>query len=128
MACCKAHLSHGSDSCSIAFADKTQSESGDGQKGEHASHRSASEKSSQTVSLASPIITAPCSPQCAAAASASIQLRRPRASAATSITGNPHLPTLVTFKKEFPNLRLPSSETRRRIRPRAPPASLSSTF
>lgn len=114
MACCLAKLSHGSDSCRAPFASKDQTESADGQDKE----------SSQPQSIASQAMTAPCSPECVAAASASMQLRRPRDAAAVSSTSKLQTITLVRFKKDSSELIRPSAERRRRIHPRAPPVFL----
>lgn len=68
--------------------------------------------------------TRPCSEECAAAACAFMQVRRPREAAALSISLNPRPPTLIS-RASLTNSLLPSSAARRlQSRPRAPPASL----
>jgi hypothetical protein len=154
MACCAGKSPHAEGSCSVAFATETQEEPAKEQVEEHAAHShhahqhasgatseiassdhdaskhqtaqppSSGKKSSRTLNVASQAMTTPCSPECAAAASASMQLPRPRDAAAMSVAGNPRPPTLLVFKKEFSTVLPPSAERRRQLRPRAPPLSL----
>lgn len=83
--------------------------------------KSGAKESTQTARIASQAMTTPCSPECAAAASASTQVRRPRNPASLTIAARPRPPTLLSFAGHF-STPLPKSAERRRLsRPRAPP-------
>jgi hypothetical protein len=82
----------------------------------------------QQASIAASVFTKPCSEECAAAAFAGVQLRRPRPAATLALALKPRPPTLISRADCFNSL-LPSSAARRRqSRPRAPPVSLVNPF
>lgn len=82
---------------------------------------SAAEESRPAASVASQVMTAPCSPECAAAALGSSQVRRPRDAASPAISARPRAPALL-FSAGHLFAPLPESAERRSLaRPRAPP-------
>lgn len=83
--------------------------------------KSGAEESTRTVSIASQAITTPCSTECAAAASASTQVRRPRDPASVSVSERPRPPTTYLLAGCFTVPSPKSAEGRRLSRPRAPP-------
>ncbi len=85
--------------------------------------KSGAKESISTARIASQAMTTPCSPECAAAASASTQVRRPRDPAASSIAARPRPPTLLSFASHQATPLRKSAERRRLSRPRAPPCS-----
>jgi hypothetical protein len=85
--------------------------------------KSGAKESTLTARIASQAIMTPCSPECAAAASVSTQVRRPRDSAASSIATRPRPPTLLSFTNHQATPLRKSAERRRLSRPRAPPRS-----
>jgi hypothetical protein len=129
MACCLGKAPHAEGSCSVAFMSEEKEEAANDQGEEHSDHHahhstaqaSSSKSSSQNLSVAAQVITTPCSPECAAAASAST--RSPREAAAMSVAARPRPPSAALYKKDFSGTLLPSGERRQRIRPRAPPIS-----
>ena len=148
MACCAGKPSHLEGSCSVAFANDLEAKSTEDQgeaveahsahahhdagassesvTNRHSAHHSSSKRteSIQTLTAASQVMTSPCSPECAAAAVAPTQTRRPRDAAAMSFAGNARPPTLRLIKNVISVVFLPSSEGRRQVRPRAPPILL----
>lgn len=80
--------------------------------------------SSKHSSVAARAFTRPCAAECAAAILTLTQVRRPREAATLSIAVRPRPPTLISRAGDINNLSTSSTERRRRIRPRAPPASL----
>jgi hypothetical protein len=119
-----AHNQHAHQHAASATSEEIASSDHDAAMRHPAQPSSSVKKSSRTLNVASQAMTTPCSPECAAAASASTQLPRPRDAAAMSMAGNPRPPTPVRFKKEFSTVLSPSAERRRQIHPRAPPLSL----
>lgn len=91
----------------------------------HQAHHSKSDakESRRTARIASQAITTPCSTECAAAASASTQGRRPRDSASAIVAVKPRPPTLLSFDAHQATPLRKSAERRRLSRPRAPPKS-----
>jgi hypothetical protein len=85
--------------------------------------KSGAEEPTRTASIASQAITTPCSPECAAAASASTQVRRPRDPASSSIAARPCPTTILSFAGHQTLPLRDSAERRRLSRPRAPPRS-----
>jgi hypothetical protein len=85
--------------------------------------KSGAKESIRTARIASQAMTTPCSPECAAAASASTQVRRPRDPASSSIATKPRPPTLLSFASHQAKPLRKSAERRRLSRPRAPPRS-----
>lgn len=73
-------------------------------------------------SIAAQAFTRPCAPACAAAVLSLTQLRKPREAATVSIAVRPRPPTLCFRADGSIDLSTSSTELRRRIRPRAPPA------
>jgi hypothetical protein len=133
MACCVGKPSHEAGSCSVAFASEIEKKASDEHDGHsahsatkhHQAHNASTDKeSSQTASVAALAMRTPCSPECAAVASASTQLRRQRESAALTVSSKPRPPTAFIFKKDFSKDLLPSIERERCCSPRAPPSSL----
>ncbi|HKR01401.1 MAG TPA: hypothetical protein VJT09_12060, partial [Pyrinomonadaceae bacterium] len=121
MACCAGKPPHMAGSCSIAFITEAEQENdatGDESTAGHAahdgvahhahasdaknpsSHHSTHRKSSPGRASVAPqaLTTTHCSPECAAAASASTQLRRPRDAAALSGTVKPPAPALLSHR------------------------------
>lgn len=95
-------------------------------KAPRSSSSAATQKASgvQKESRVAQAFTRPCSEECAAAACAFMQVRRPREAAALSFSLKPRPPTLIS-RASLTNSLLPSSAARRlQSRPRAPPASL----
>ena len=89
-----------------------------------AQHPAPRRAQAEQASLAAQAFTTPCSAECAVAALALMQVRRPREPAALSIAITPRPPTLIA-RADSINILLPSSaERRRQSRPRAPPISL----
>jgi hypothetical protein len=85
--------------------------------------KSGAKESTRTARTASQAMTTPCSPECAAAASASTQVRRPRDPASAVVALRPRPPTLLSFAG-YQAIPLPKSAERRRLsRSRAPPPS-----
>lgn len=82
-------------------------------------------ESSKHSSVAAQAFTRPCAPACAAAVLSLVQLRKPREAATVSIAVRPRPPTLCFRADNSINPSTSSTELRRRIRPRAPPAMLS---
>lgn len=78
----------------------------------------------EQASLTAQAFTTPCSAECAVAALALRQVRRPRESAALSIAITPRPPTVIARTDAINILRPSSAERRRQSRPRAPPVSL----
>lgn len=85
--------------------------------------KSGAKESKRTARIASQAMTTPCSPECAAAASTSTQVRRPRNPALLTIAARPRPPTLLSFASHFSKPLRKSAERRRLSRPRAPPFS-----
>jgi hypothetical protein len=79
---------------------------------------------SQQASFAADAFTKPCSEECAAAALAFMQVRRPRAAAVHSHALKPRPPTLISRADSLNSLFPSSAAHGRQSRPRAPPASL----
>jgi hypothetical protein len=119
-----AHSQHSHQHAASATPEKIASSDHDAAEHHTAQPPSSGKKSSRALNVASQAMTTPCSPECAAAASASTQLPRPRDAGAMSAAGNPRPPTPVRFKKEFFIALSPSTERRRQFHPRAPPLSL----
>jgi hypothetical protein len=120
-----AHSQYAHGHAASATSEEIASSDHDAATMHHSAQPSSSgKKSSRTLNVASQAMTQPCSPECAAAISASTQLPRPRDAATMSVAGNPRPPTLSIFKKEFSAVPSPSAERRRQIHPRAPPLSL----
>jgi hypothetical protein len=113
---------HSSD----ATSQEVASTSHHGTAKHHQAHRSKSggKESLQTARIASQAMTTPCSPECAAAASASTQVRRPRNPASLTIATRPRPPTLLVVAGHQATPLPKSAERRRLSRPRAPPAFL----
>jgi hypothetical protein len=132
MACCLGKAPHAEGSCSVAFMSEEKEVAANDQGEEHSAHHhthhseaqpSSSKDSSRNLSVAAQIITTPCAPECAAAASASTRSPRPREAAAMSVAARPRPPSAALFKKDYSKTLLPPGERRHRIRPRAPPIS-----
>jgi hypothetical protein len=132
MACCIGKAPHAEGSCSVAFMSEEKEEAAEDQGAEHDAHQhahhsaaqpSSGKKSSPITSVAAQVVTTPCSPECAAAASALTRSPRPRETAAMSVAGRPRPPSVALYKKDFSRTLLPSGERRDSIRPRAPPIS-----
>jgi hypothetical protein len=134
MACCIGKSPHAEGSCSVAFLSEENAEGTDEQNEEHSAHhhaqhnqanQSSAKKASSptTASMTARIITTPCSPECAAAASASTRSPRPRETAALLVAHGARAPNTALFKKDYSGTLQPSAERRQRIRPRAPPPS-----
>ncbi|MDT4969680.1 MAG: hypothetical protein QOJ64_4417 [Acidobacteriota bacterium] len=117
-----AHAHHGAS----APAEESVSHDSHNVASRHSAHHSSSAhtESSQSLTAASPAMTAPCSPECAAAAVAPTHSRRPRDGAAMAFACSPRPPTLVLIRNVISDIVLPSSESRRQVRPRAPPPLL----
>jgi hypothetical protein len=129
MACCIGKSPYAEGSCSVAFMSEEKEEAANDQGAEHSAHhaqhseaRSSSKESSQNLTVAAQVITTPCSPECAAAATAT-RSPRPREAAAMSVAARPRPLSAALFNKGFSKTLLPSGERRQRIRPRAPPIS-----
>jgi hypothetical protein len=93
----------------------------------HASAPSTATKSAEQrlIVRAAQSFTTPCSEECAAAAGMLVPVPRPRETAAlSSAYSRPCPPTLAPGLRNHFDLKPSSTERRRRIRPRAPPASL----
>ena len=130
MACCMGKPPHAEGSCSVAFLSDENREAADDQGEEHSAHHqaeyssahhSSSKESSQTASVAYQVLTTPCLPECACAASASTRSPRPRETAAVSAATHARPPTAAPFRKDYARTLLPFAARRRQIRPRAPP-------
>jgi hypothetical protein len=117
------HMMHGS-SATAAPANSSSKHQG---AGRHSSaHRSTSKKeSARRVGVVSQAaMQKPCSPECAAAASASSQVRRPRDPLQLALSARVR-PTTLRFQVGYLSKPLPQSAERRRLsRPRAPPFHL----
>jgi hypothetical protein len=132
MACCLGKPPHAEGSCSVAFPSDENREAAEDRGEEHSAHhqaqhssahRSSSKESAQTASVASQVLTTPCSPECACAAAASTRSPRPREMADVSAATPARPPTAAPFRKDYARTLLPSAARRRQIRPRAPPIS-----
>jgi hypothetical protein len=90
-----------------------------------AHHSTSKREPARRASVASQaMIRTPCSPECAAAASAYSQVRRPRDPSQLALNARPRPPT-PSFQVGYFSKPLPESAERRRLsRPRAPPAHL----
>lgn len=75
-------------------------------------------------SVAAQAFTRPCAAECSAAVLSLLQLRKPREAATLSIAVRPRPPTLCFRAGGIIDPSTSSTELRRRIRPRAPPAML----
>jgi hypothetical protein len=151
MSCCLSKSPHSSGSCSVAFASDEGAETTDAGHehaaqndhakhasqtvASHAGHESAKQSSgqrsktaeatSQRRSVRAQVLTKPCAPECAAAASnASRQTRRPRDPAAQTIAGKLRPEILTVNANDFSNSPSSCAERHRLLPPRAPPLLL----
>ena len=140
MACCAGKPSHMAGSCSTALGDgETEAEAHDEQGDEHSTHghaahgakhssahhsTHATKDSRRTPSVTVRTLTKPCSPECAAAAFSSSQVRRPRHAASIVVKAQPRPSTVRSFVGQFVQLTPKSADHVRQARPRAPPTSL----
>lgn len=136
MACCAGKPSHMAGSCSTALGE-SEAEAPDEQGDEHSAHghaahgaqhssahHSSRKDSRRTPSVASRVLTKPCSPECAAAAFNSSQVRRPRHAASIVVKAQPRPSTVRSFVGQSVQLTPKSADHVRQARPRAPPTSL----
>lgn len=86
--------------------------------------KSGAEEQPRAPAIASQAITTPCSTECAAAASASTQVRRPREPSSASVSVRLRPPTTYLLAGCFTVPSPKSAEGRRLSRPRAPPVLL----
>jgi len=138
MACCAGKSPHTAGSCSTALGgDEHEAEAPDEQGDEHSAHghaahasdhpsahHSTRKDSRRTASVAVKALTKPCSPECAAAAFNSSQVRRPRHAASVVVKVQPRPPTARSFVGHSVQLSPKSAGHARQARPRAPPSSL----
>ncbi len=113
------HAGHHSSGDSQTVASTGHHETAKPNQAHHS--KSGAKESLRTARIASQAITTPCSTECAAAASASTQVRRPRDPASSSIAARPRPPTLLSFTHHQATLLPVPAERRRLSRPRAPP-------
>ena len=133
MVCCAGKPGHAEGSCGVAFLSEENREADDHQGEEHSAHNhtqhaaahqsSSKRESGPGESLAPQVITTPCSPECAAAASASTRSQRPRESAAITSAAPLRPPGAPLFKRDYFRTLRPSALLFRQLRPRAPPPS-----
>jgi hypothetical protein len=121
------HRAHGQHHASHSSDETPQPVASTGHQGaaKHPSahhSKSGAEESKLAARIASRVLTTPCSPQCAAAAAASMQVRRPREQAVTAVAARLRPPSLLFFAGHLSKPLLKSAEPRRLSRPRAPPA------
>ncbi len=116
------HAMHPSGEDSQAVASTTHHKSIKRSSARHS--KPGTEESFRTARVAELAITKPCSPECAAAASASTQVRRPRDPAAASVQLRPRPPTAYLLAGCFTVPSPKSAEGRRLSRPRSPPVLL----
>ncbi|HEY6188281.1 MAG TPA: hypothetical protein VIW80_11405 [Pyrinomonadaceae bacterium] len=153
MSCCAGKPPHNSGSCSTAFADYPQAEPHVATVSEEHAHTngmhgaspeiveaapecgttaqhsknepksSARDETNTARSITAHALTKPCSPECAAAASASAygQVRRPRNAAALAARNRPRPSTHTALAEHIIKLQVSSAVTGRQSGPRAPP-------
>jgi hypothetical protein len=130
MACCAGKSPHSAGSCNTALGG----DEGDSHAAhDHAAHgasrhssarRAAGKESRRTAGAAAAALTKPCSPECAAAAYSSSQVRRPRHAASVVVGAQPGPPAARSFARRPAALTPKSADHTRQARPRAPPATL----
>jgi hypothetical protein len=142
MACCVGKSPHAAGSCSTGLGgDESEAQAPADEGDAHAAHGHAAhghaahgakhsaarhpihKDSRRTPSVALRTLTKPCSPECAAAASNSTQVRRPRHAASIVVKTQPRPPTARSFVGHSVQLPPKSADRVRQARPRAPPSS-----
>jgi hypothetical protein len=137
MACCVGKAPHTAGSCSTGLGDdESEAQAPADEGGEHAAHghaahtaqhssahHSTHQDSRRTARVALRTLTKPCSPECAAAAYSSSQVRRPRHAASTVAKAQPRPPAARSFVGQFVQLPPKAAGHVRQARPRAPPSS-----
>ncbi|HJU56308.1 MAG TPA: hypothetical protein VJ715_17120 [Pyrinomonadaceae bacterium] len=140
MACCVGKSPHMAGSCNSGLGDdeseaQAPDDEGDDRSDGHAAHGSkhssahhathaTKESRRRTTSVSSRALTKPCSPECAAAAFSSSQVRRPRHAASIVVKAQPRPSTIRSFVGQANQLTPKSADHVRQARPRAPPTSL----
>lgn len=123
MACCAGKPAHEAGSCSTALGN----DDGDAHAahGHHSSaHHSTAKESRRATKVTARALTKPCSPECAAAAYSSSQVRRPRHAASVVVKAQSRPHTIRSFVRHSAALTPKSADHARQARPRAPPATL----
>ena len=125
MACCAGKPSHMAGSCSTALgSDDGDAHAAHGPSHHHSTHHSSTKESRRAKHFTSRALTKPCSPECAAAAYSSSQVRRPRHAASVVVKAQPRPHTIRSFVQHSAALTPKSADHTRQARPRAPPALL----
>lgn len=127
MACCAGKAPHMAGSCSTGLGeDENQAQAPGDEHAAHgakhpSAHHPAHRDSRRTLSVALRTLTTPCSPECAAAAFNSSQVRRPRHAASVVVKAHHRPPAVRSFVGQFVQLPPKSAGHVRQARPRAPP-------
>jgi hypothetical protein len=134
MACCVGKAPHMAGSCSTGLGDDENQAQAPGDEhavhghaahgAKHSSaHHSTHKDSRRRASVALRTLTKPCSPECAAAAYNSSQVRRPRHAASVVVKAHHRPPAARSSVGQFVQLPPKSDDHVRQARPRAPPSS-----
>jgi hypothetical protein len=119
-----AHMTHTSGATTAARTIRSTKhhERAKSSSAHHSTSGTASKRAASITSQAT--VTTPCSPECAAAATASVQLRRPRDAFALTAATMPRPSATRSFAGYRAAPLLKSAESARLSQPRAPPALL----
>jgi len=125
MACCAGKSAHEAGSCSTALSNEEGDEHAARGPSHHSSaHHSTAKESGRATLFTSRALTKPCSPECAAAAYSSSQVRRPRHAASIVVKAQTRPHTTRSFAQHSAALTPKSADHTRQARPRAPPTTL----